>query len=247
MSPGEGSATPGRDDRDEGAIDAVFFDLFGTLLDLSALVGECETAVPGRGRELATAWRSRQVEFSWLRTTMGTFVDFDRVTADALEAATDELGLGLPTPAIERLASAFERLPFVPAVPGVLRRLRSSGVRLGILTNGSRRTLDLVAHRTGLAEMVDNLLSVDTVERFKPDPAVYRLACEATGLDPARIGFVTANGWDAAGAGQFGFRVAWLRPDPAARVPRVGAPTPVVATWASVQDALLGTDGRGRS
>jgi 2-haloacid dehalogenase len=230
--------------REGRAVEAVFFDLFGTLLDLSALVGECETVAPGRGRELAARWRRLQLEYSWLRTTMGTFVDFDRVTADALGAAVTELDLELPDAAVEALASAFERLPVDPAAPGVLERLRSSGLRTGVLTNGSRRTLALVIARTGLDRVLDYTLSVDAVGRFKPDPTVYRLACEASGLAATQIGFVTANGWDAAGAAGFGFHVAWLRGDSSAPFPRVGGPAPSIATWDSLHDALLDRSDR---
>jgi 2-haloacid dehalogenase len=229
--------------RESLAVDAVFFDLFGTLLDLAALDDECEAAAPTRGHELATRWRARQLESSWLRTMMGTFVDFDRVTAEALETAIAELRIEVPAPA-ETLASAFERLTVHPAAPAVLRRLRSSGVRTGVLTNGSRRTLGLVIVRTGLDRLLDHALSVDAVGRFKPDPAVYRLASEASGIEAARIGFVTANGWDAAGAANVGFRVAWLRSDPSAGLPRVGAPTPVVATWGSLFEAFRSPSSR---
>ena len=227
------------------AVEAVFFDLFGTLLDLGALVDECEAVAPGRGNELAARWRTRQLETSWLRTMMGTFVDFERVTADALEIALAELGLDVPAPALGSLGSAFERLPVRHEALGVLERLRASGVRTGVLTNASRRTLALVLARTGLERMFDAALSVDAVGRYKPDPAVYGLAAEATGLDPARIGFVTANGWDAAGAASFGFRVAWLRPHPSAQLPSVGAPSPVVATWETLLDALLSAGRTG--
>jgi 2-haloacid dehalogenase len=77
-------------------------------------------------------------------------------------------------------------------------------------------------------------LSVDAVQRFKPHPSVYRLTVDATGLAPEHIGFVTANGWDAAGAGSFGLRVAWLRPNAVANMPAVGAPEPVIATWPDI-------------
>jgi 2-haloacid dehalogenase len=229
--------------RQRWPVEAVFFDLFGTLLDLAALVDDCERAAPGRGRELAARWRARQLEFSWLRTTMGTFVDFDRVTADALEAAMAELGLQLASAADEPLASAFERLPVNPGAQGVLRRLRSSGIQTGILTNGSQRTVARVVARTGLDRLLDHALSVDGVGRFKPDPAVYDLACQVSGLDAARIGFVTANGWDAAGATTFGLRVAWLRTDPSVQFPRVGAPFPAIATWESLHDLLVPSGG----
>ena len=73
--------------------------------------------------------------------------------------------------------------------------------------------------------------------------SVYQLAVEATGFGADRIGFVTANGWDAAGAGAFGLRVAWLRPDSNASLPAVGAPEPIVATWPQIS-AIFARDGR---
>jgi 2-haloacid dehalogenase len=234
------SGRPGDGPREGRAVDAVFFDLFGTLLDLAALVDECEVVAPGRGNELATRWRARQLETSWLRTMMGTYVDFDRVTADALRIALAELALEVPGPALGQLGSAFQRLPVHHDAPGVVSGLRASGIRSGVLTNASRRTLTLVLARTALARMFDDALSVDAVGRYKPDPVVYGLAAEATGLDPARIGFVTANGWDAAGAANFGLRVAWLRGDPSAQLPRVGALMPLIATWETLHDVLLG-------
>ncbi len=121
----------------------------------------------------------------------------------------------------------------------MLAGLRAAGLQTGILTNGSRRTLDRVIARTSLDQIVDHALSVDAIGRFKPDPKVYQLACDASGVAAARIGFVTANGWDAAGAASFGFRVAWLRNDPTAPYPRVGAPLPMIATWESLHDVFV--------
>ena len=87
---------------------------------------------------------------------------------------------------------------------------------------------------------MDHYLSVDAAQRFKPHPSVYQLAVDATGLPADRIGFVTGNGWDAAGAGAFGFRVAWLRPDANASLPAVGAPEPIVATWPEIPTIFVG-------
>jgi len=121
----------------------------------------------------------------------------------------------------------------------VIGRLRAAGLATGILTNASTPTLARVAARLDLP--LDHLLSVDAARRYKPDPGVYRLAVDATGLPSERIGFVTANGWDAAGAGAVGFRVAWLRSNPAAELPSVGAPEPVIATWQDVAEVFVPT------
>ncbi|HEX7346739.1 MAG TPA: haloacid dehalogenase type II [Candidatus Limnocylindrales bacterium] len=218
-------------------VDAVFFDLFGTLLSLARLGDACDRLAPGRGQEIATRWRARQLEATWLRTAMERWADFDAVTRDALAGTLDELGVEHPSD-IDDVARTFLDLPLEPGATDAIRALQRHGVATGVLTNATRRTLDHVSAR--LALELDPLLSVDDARRFKPHPSVYQLAVEATGLAPDRIGFVTANGWDAAGAGTFGFHVAWLRADPRAVLPAVGSPKPTVATWTDVP-RLFGT------
>ena len=169
---------------------------------------------------------------------MQRWVDFDQVTADALENVLREMDVAAEPAAVARTAGAFRDLPVHPEVPGVLETLRDGGLRTGILTNASAATLDSVLRRTGLS--VDHALSVDAARRFKPHPAVYELGTKATGLPAERIGFVTGNAWDAAGAGTFGFLVAWLRPPgSAAALPPVGAPEPIEATWADIPGIFL--------
>jgi 2-haloacid dehalogenase len=215
----------------DAGVRAVFFDLFGTLLSLAPLDEACDRLAPGRGRLFAALWRTRQLEASWLRTAMDRWVDFDVVTRDALQATAGELGIEAPND-LDGLANSFAELPLISESADVVRQLRAAGLATGVLTNASRRTLDHVSDRLDLP--MDHLLSVDAARKFKPHPDVYRLAVEATGQPPERIGFVTANGWDAAGAGAFGFRVAWLRPSGAASLPAVGAPQPLIATWREI-------------
>jgi 2-haloacid dehalogenase len=218
------------------AVGAVFFDLFGTLLSLAPLDDACDRVAPGRGSEIAARWRTRQLEASWLRTAMERWADFDVVTRDALKATLDELGIEAPDD-VDSLADAFAELPLVPEASEALGRLRHAGLATGVLTNASKRTLDRVAARLDLAMV--HLLSVDAARTFKPHPSVYQLAVDATGLTPERIGFVTANGWDAAGAAVFGFRVAWLRLAPNSVMPAVDAPEPLRLTWPELPGAFL--------
>jgi 2-haloacid dehalogenase len=215
------------------AVDAAFFDLFGTLLSLAPLDEACDRFSPGRGAEIAVRWRARQLEASWLRTVMEQWADFDVVTLDALRATLKEFGVSgsADESVLREVADAFIELPLVDGAGKVVQALRAAGIKTGILTNASSRALERVS---GRIPPMDHYLSVDAARKFKPHPAVYQLAVDATGLTPQQIGFVTANGWDAAGAGAFGFRVAWLRPSPTASLPAVGAPEPIVATWPEI-------------
>ena len=75
-------------------------------------------------------------------------------------------------------------------------------------------------------------------KRFKPDASVYRLAEEALGVTRSMMGFVSSNGWDAAGAKSFGFRAFWVN-RAAAPVERLGVrPDAIVANLAELA-ALL--------
>jgi 2-haloacid dehalogenase len=225
-----------------GAVAAVWFDLFGTLVELGPLAEACEAVAPGRGAVLAERWRARQIEATWLRTLMGTWADFETVTRDALIVAVLELGFDDATAtavAATDLVTAFERLPVHPDAVLVAGLLRSAGIRLGILSNGSAGMIERTVARAGLVGWFEFVRTVDAVHRYKPDPAVYALAVQASGVPESRIGFVTANGWDAAGAAAFGLRAAWLRPDPGARIPAVASPPLTIATWSDLP-ALFG-------
>ena len=228
------------------AFGAVWFDLFGTLVDLGPLADACEAVAPGCGAALAERWRARQLEATWLRTVMGAWADFEAITADALRVAVADLELAAPADsvALAGLASAFEGLPPRPEARPLLDRLRAVGVRLGVLSNGSTGMIERTLVAAGLADAIDLVRSVDLVERYKPHPAVYRLALDASPAD-APIGFVTANGWDAAGAAVSGLLVAWLRPHPAAVLPAVlppaGAQSLKIGTWHELP-AVFGID-----
>ncbi len=213
--------------------DAVFFDLFGTLLSLGPLDEACDRLSPGRGAEIAARWRARQLEASWLRTAMQQWVDFDVVTRDALRATLHELGVAgtIDESVLDEVADSFIDLPLVDGASNAVQELRAAGLVTGVLTNASTRALGRVS---GRIPQMDHYLSVDAARQFKPHPSVYQLAVDATGLPATQIGFVTGNGWDAAGAGAFGFRVAWLRHGSTASLPAVGAPEPTIATWPEI-------------
>ena len=203
-----------------GRVEAVFFDLYGTLVDLAPLGDACESIAPGRGDELAARWRTRQLEATWLRTCMEAWAPFDVVTREALAVAARELAL--PVPPEPFAVDAFTSLSARAGIEAAIGRLGAAGLALGVLSNGSGAMIERTLSQAGLVDQFGHRLSVDEVGAYKPAPAVYRLACDATGLAPRQIGFVTANGWDAAGAAVFGFDVAWLRP-PGAHLPAVGS------------------------
>lgn len=227
-------------DPSRAELDALVFDAYGTLFDVHSVVTQCEELFPGKGQALSQLWRSKQLEYSWLRSLMGRYVDFNHVTADALKHACEVLGLSCTDETLKLLNRSYRTLrPFDDAVfaLGALERMRPRP-RLAILSNGAPEMLNAVVKHNQMDKLLDPVLSVDTVGIFKPDPRVYQLAVDQLNVMAGRIGFVSSNGWDAAGATAFGFTVFWVN---RAGVPvdRLGvAPDYVLSSLRELPDLL---------
>ncbi len=220
------------------ATEACVFDAYGTLFDITSASRRCSDALGDKAEALAALWRTRQLEYSWLRSLMGRHADFWQVTGESLDYAMAALGItgdGLR----ERLMDAFLTIDAYPDARAVLQALRSAQRRAAILSNGSPRMLAAAVGSAGIGELVDHLLSVEEAGIYKPDRRVYQLAVDRLGLAPARICFVSSNGWDAAGAAAFGFASVWAN---RAGAPRERLPAQPVAEISSLAalPALLG-------
>ncbi|MBI4913472.1 MAG: haloacid dehalogenase type II [Acidobacteria bacterium] len=189
-------------------IQALVFDAYGTLFDVHSVITACESRFPGRGTELSRLWRSKQLEYTWLRSLMGRHADFAQVTAEGLRFACRTLGLSCPPETEAVLLAAYQALDCFPEVKDALEALAPRP--LVILSNGSPAMLAAVVRHQGLEPRFAAVLSVEAAGIFKPHPSVYALAPQRLGLPPEAIGFVSANGWDVAGAAAFGFTTFWV-------------------------------------
>lgn len=191
------------------AIEALVFDAYGTLFDVHSAVRELRAEVGERWEEFSSLWRTKQLEYTWLRSLMGRHADFWQVTREALEYAM--AAHGLEDAALrERFLGAYLELDCYPEVREVLASLKTTGKRTAILSNGSPEMLRSAVAAAKLGAFFDFVLSVEEVRVFKPDPRVYRLASEKLGVAPASICFQSSNAWDIAGASTFGFRTVWV-------------------------------------
>ena len=86
-------------------IDALAFDLYGTLLEVAS-VGRVAAEVTPRSAELVDLWRQKQLEYSWLRSLMGRYQDFWTTTGDALDHALDRFALVVDDDTRARLLGA---------------------------------------------------------------------------------------------------------------------------------------------
>jgi len=221
---------------------ACLFDAYGTLFDVTSAARHLRDEIGPSWEHLAEIWRVRQVEYTWLRSLMGRYVNFRTITAEALDFAFAKLGQ-VPAPGLsERLMDLYMTLDAFGEVPSVLAALRAQGIGTAILSNGSPDMLASAVESAGLGGLLDDVLSVDTVKVFKPTPAAYQIGCTRFGAQAGRIAFVSSNGWDVAGAASFGYRTLWVNRAnaPAERLP--GTPVAELDTLAQLPKLLSGPE-----
>jgi 2-haloacid dehalogenase len=206
-------------------LDALVFDAYGTLFDVHSVVRRCDTCWPGKGTALSAAWRSKQLEYTWLRSLMGRYAPFSQVTRESLEQTCEAMKLELSREQAAGLMDEYRRLALFPEVSSSFGKFPG---KKAILSNGSPDMLDPLVAQSGLK--LDAVLSVDALKVYKPAPQVYQLAVEKLSTKKERVGFVSSNCWDALGAKSFGFRVFWIN--------RAGAP---LDRLGFTPDAIIGS------
>jgi len=188
---------------------AVAFDGF-PIIDARPVFAKADEIFPGKGAELSNAWRTRQFEYTWLRTIGGRYADFWRVSEEALTFAARSVKVELSGEQRDRLMQTLLELKAWPDVLPALTRLREAGIHMAFLSNLTSAMLDAAVKNAGLEGFFEDHLTTDTVRVFKPDPLAYRMAVDAFGLKREEIVFAAYAGWDAAGAKWFGYPTFWV-------------------------------------
>jgi 2-haloacid dehalogenase len=225
-------------------VSACVFDAYGTLFDVSAATARCRNELGDRADALTTLWRSKQLEYSWLRSLRGDYVDFWHITGQSLDYALAALDLNDPA-LRSRLMELYFVLDAFADVRDALAELKSVGLKTAILSNGSPSMLTAAVHRNHLDDLLDAVISVDPVRTYKPHPTVYQLAVDRLKLPAERICFLSSNYWDASGAALFGFRVIWINRAAAMRDPLPGEPDHEIRSLVALPP-LLGAAGGSR-
>lgn len=189
-------------------IRACVFDAYGTLFDVNSAAAQEKDALGDQWQPLSDLWRSKQLQYTWLRGLMGRHAEFWQVTGDALDYAMTSLKID-DAALRDRLMAMYLRLKSYPEVKDTLERLKSGGMKLAILSNGSPKMLAAATKNSAIDHVFDAVLSVEEVQVFKPHPSVYALATQHLGLERNEICFLSSNSWDAHAARAYGFHVVW--------------------------------------
>jgi 2-haloacid dehalogenase len=202
----------------------IAFDAYGTLLDVHSAVDRLSGKVGPDAAQFSMLWRTKQLEYSWVRALAGRYVDFWQLTQDALAFALARFPSVDPGLTGE-LLEAYRHLSAYPDVAPALRRLRSEGFALCIFSNGEPGMLDAALTSAGLTAALDAALSVDAIRTFKTAPSAYRMVCDRFNVAAQDAVLVSSNRWDIAGACAAGLPGIWVNrtaaPDEYADLPPV--------------------------
>ncbi len=223
---------------------AVLFDAYGTLFDVYSVALLAEQLFPSQGEAIAVLWRDKQIEYTRLVTTSdhgAHYQPFWVLTRQALTYAIKRLVPVARTdwPAFEaratQLLNQYRHLSAFPENREVLQALKNRGVVTGILSNGDPEMLGIAVRSAGLDGLLDHVISVDPIRKFKTHPDAYAMGEKTTGLPRSHILFVSSNGWDALGATWYGFRTLWVNRQ---NLPFEELGTPPTRTGSSLREVL---------
>jgi 2-haloacid dehalogenase len=197
------------------SIRAMFFDVFGTLVDWrTGVAREADRALRPLGYTLdwsrfADAWRAEyQPGMEEVRAGRIPFSKLDLLHRRNLERFMPRFGLtDLSESVRHELTLAWHRLDAWPDVPAALKRLQKKFL-LAPVSNGNISLMVDLARRNGFPW--DAILGAEIAGDYKPKPRVYLAACEAFDLDPAQCMMVAAHSNDLAAAAACGLLTAHI-------------------------------------
>ncbi len=208
---------------------AVLFDAYGTLFDVYSVAQLAEQLFPGQGQVLSVLWRDKQIDYTRLVTTCNHgahYQPFSELTRSALVYAIKKIAANASDESdeqqfpvnfeaqyggqIEQLLDQYQRLAAFPENLLVLQQLKAKGIPSGILSNGDASMLNAAVTSAGFESLLNHVISVDTIRKFKTHPDAYALGEQILGMPAKDIVFVSSNAWDALGATWFGYQTLWV-------------------------------------
>lgn len=192
----------------------IAFDVYGTLIDTQGIVAELSRRIGSRAPEFSRLWRDKQLEYAFRRGLMRRYENFSVCTADALHYANLAFGSPLTQEDREELMAAYAVLPAFADVGAGLESSRSAGHRLFAFSNGRADAVAQLLSHAGIIDYFEDIVSVDEIGTYKPDPGVYHHFLRRSGAEAADAWLISSNPFDVTGAISAGLRAAWIRRSP---------------------------------
>lgn len=189
----------------------IAFDVYGTLVDPLEMSQHLQMIVGDKAEALSKLWREKQVEYAFRRGLMGRYEPFGVCTLQALNYAMEVLDVSLSTEQQSFLMAQYQQLQtYADVIPGI-ESLRAQGHQCVAFSNGPAVKVKDLLNNAGVLELLDDVISVDEVSRYKPDPAVYLHLLKRTDSRAENSWLISSNAWDVMGAKHAGLNAVWVK------------------------------------
>ncbi len=215
------------------------FDVYGTLINTHGVVEALQELVGDQAMAFSHTWRDKQLEYSFRRGLMQNYETFAVCTAQALDYSCDFYKTSLTKAQKEELLAIYRVLPAFDDVDEGLLRLKANGFRLFAFSNGAVDALESLMNAARIRAMFIDLVSVDPLKSFKPNPAVYAHFLRQAQAAGDNAWMVSSNPFDVIGAISAGMRAAWVKRSPDAVFDPWGIePTMIVSSLIELNEQL---------
>jgi 2-haloacid dehalogenase len=194
---------------DPDRVSTITFDSYSTLVDVDA----AEKALADRVADpepVSRLWRSRSLAYTFVANAIDAYQPFYEMNRDALQYALDAHGVDITTEERDEILAVYHELDVFDDVRDGIERLRAGGYDCYVVSNGNPEMLDSMVAHADIGDLIEDTVSADEVETFKPDAEIYRHAAARTGTPIDEIVHVTAGWFDVVGAQHAGMQSAWV-------------------------------------
>ena len=189
-------------------IEACVFDAYGTLFDVNSAAAKCKEKLGNKWESFANAWRTTQLEYTWLRSLMKKHKNFWEITEDSLDHTMETFKIKKEMR--NELLDLYKKLSPYPEVKKCLEGLKAKKIKIAILSNGTPELLKMLVESNNIQNYFDDIFSIETVRIYKPDSRVYEMPIKKYNCKPENICFMSSNTWDVSGSGVFGYNAVWV-------------------------------------
>ncbi|NMM47350.1 haloacid dehalogenase type II [Marinigracilibium pacificum] len=186
------------------------FDIYGTLIDTSSIKPIITELVGSISEQFNILWRNKQLEYSFRRSAMRSYIPFSMITRQALIYTNSQLNTNLNQSGIDRLMNAYLELSVFDDVVQILKKLKSQNCELYAFSNGNKESLTSLFQKNNIQAYFDDLISVEEIKIFKPAPDVYKYLINKINGSPNKTHLISGNSFDIIGASNVGLKTIWI-------------------------------------
>ncbi|MCP3966464.1 MAG: haloacid dehalogenase type II [Lentisphaerae bacterium] len=187
------------------------FDIYGTIVNTSGIFDSVQGVIDKKTDEFVNLWRSKQLEYSFRRTVMGTYADFSICTKQALDYCCIKFKANITSQQKKLLLADYKTLPAFPDAKAGIEKANRDGHRIFAFSNGSSKAISDLLIANDMIDLFDGVVSVEYTNMFKPSPVVYEYFLQQTGTSSDSAWLVSCNPFDIIGASTYGMCTAWVK------------------------------------